>query len=341
MSSGDLTYLFFDFLLSVIIVCVCIYCVFVKKRIVKWEDASDSKKQWMKEHESRINKIIACCMIGTVILFAEGSVIPYIRDIPYIMREEYMIAKGRAENQDHGGRDEEEKRTVQVILEDGDKVELKFFDDYVDEGEELTVAYLPHSKFGTRINRRDEGLDVAPLVAEEKREMSGWECLLYAMGMPLAFMLVYRYDKKHSKPAKETADRYVIMVPAILKQVYMLVFAAGMMLYGIFSILYLKKLGGVTEGHLALGAVLASIGIVATFLASKWKVEVSGEKLKVSPWFRRTISVSTSEIERAKTGSKDELMVFYKGKKLVTVDRLCINYDKLRDTLVRCNKLHV
>lgn len=252
-----------------------------------------------------------------------------------------MIAKGRAENQDHGGRDEEEKRTIQVILEDGDKVELKFFDDYVDEGEELTVAYLPHSKFGTRINRRDEGLDVAPLVAEEKREMSGWECLLYAIGMIVVFILVYRYDKKHANPAKETEDRYVIMVPAILKQVYMLVFAAGMMLYGIFSILYLKKLGGVTEGHLVLGAVLASIGIATTFLASKWKVEVSGEKLKVSPLFRRTVSVNISEIERAKTGSKGELMVFYKGKKLVTVDRLCINYDKLRDTLVRCNKLHV
>lgn len=339
MNKGDLTHLFFDFLLSVIIVCVCIYCVFVKKRIVKWEDASDSKKQWMKEHESRINKIIACCMIGAAILFAEGSIIPYIRDIPYIMREEYMIAKGRAGNRDHGGRDVEEKRTVQVILEDGDKVEVKFFDDYVDEGEELTVAYLPHSKFGTRINGRGGELDAAPPVAEEKREMSGWVCLLYAIGMLVAFMLVYRYDKKHANPENGTADRYIIMVPAILKQVYMLVFAAGMMLYGIFSILYLKKLGGVTDGHLALGAVLASIGIAAIFLASKWKVEVSGEKIKVSPLFRRTISVNISEIERAKTGSKGELAVFYKGKKLATVDRLCINYDKLRDTLVRYNKL--
>lgn len=340
MNKGDLTYLFFDFLLSVIIVCVCIYCVFGKKRIVKWEDASDPKKQWMKEHESRINKIIACCMIGAVILFAEGSIIPYIRDIPYIMREEYMIAKGRAENQDHGGRNEEEKRTVQVILEDGDKIEVRFLDDYVDKGEELAVAYLPHSKFGTRINGDSGGMDAAPPVTEERREMSGWECLLYAVGMLVAFMLVYRYDKKHANPENGTTDRYIIMVPAILKQLYMLVFAAGMVLYGIFSILYLKKLGGVTEGHLTLGAVLASIGIAATFLASKWKVEVSGEKLKVSPWFRRTISVSISEIERAKTGSKDELEVFYKGKKLVTVDRLCINYDKFRDTLVRYNKLH-
>jgi hypothetical protein len=29
---------------------------------------------------------------------------------------------------------------------------VEFFDDYVDEGEELAVAYLPHSKFGTGIN---------------------------------------------------------------------------------------------------------------------------------------------------------------------------------------------
>lgn len=339
MNKGDLTYLFFDFLFSTIVVCVCIYFAFVKKRIIKWEDASNSKKQWMKEHESRINKIIVCGMIGAIILFTEGSIIPYMRDIPYIMRKEYMIAEGWAENQDHGGRDEEEKRSVWIVSGNGDKIQVSFFDDYVNEGEKLTVVYLPHSKFGTRMSGDSSVSAVALSVPKDKTVINGWECLLCAAGMLGAFILVYRYDKKHARSTKSTADNYTITVPVMLKHVYMLVFVAGMVLYGIFSIFYLKKLGGVTGGHLMLGLVLAFIGMAVALLASKWGIEVSGEKIEIKQLLKGPFTIQISEIEKAETGSRGELTVFYKGKKMVTVDRLCINYDKLRDTFIRYDKL--
>lgn len=153
MYGGDLAYLFLRFIFCIICVCICIYFILIKKRIVCWENAVDSKKMWMKEHEKRINRIIACCMGIACIVFIEAVIIPYIRDIPYIIRGEYKIVTGIACNKDHGGRNLEEERTVQILSEDGCKVEVIFFDDYIDEGEKLTVIYLPNSKFGSRIDK--------------------------------------------------------------------------------------------------------------------------------------------------------------------------------------------
>lgn len=169
--------------------------------------------------------------------------------------------------------------------------------------------------------------------------MNGLKYLIYAVGMIVIYTMINNYDKKHIKLSNGTADNYVVITPPILKKVYMLMFAVGMILYGDFLILYLKKEAGVTKGHLRFALIFAAIGLFVAFLSCKWKIEVSKDKIKISPLFKKTVILDISEIEKVKIGSKCELIIYCRGRKITTVDSLCVNFDKLCDTLLKDDKL--
>lgn len=61
------------------------------------------------------------------------------------------IITGKALSQDHGGSNRREKREIPIMTDEGTIERISFFDNYIDAGEEVTIVYLPHSKFGTRI----------------------------------------------------------------------------------------------------------------------------------------------------------------------------------------------
>lgn len=44
-------------------------------------------------------------------------------------------------------------------------------------------------------------------------------------------------------------------------------------------------------------------------------------------------------LDKAEIDSKGGLTIYYKGKKVMKVDPLCVNYDKLCDTLFKYHKL--
>ena len=167
--------------------------------------------------------------------------------------------------------------------------------------------------------------------------MSGLKHLIYALGMIAIFIIIKKNDRA-IKLSSGTADNYTVITPPILKKVYMLIFAVGMILYGVFLILYIKKILGVTKGHLRFALVFA-IGIIVVFLACKWKVEVFADKMKITPLLGKTVTLEICGLEKAKIGSKGEVTIYYNGKKMTKVDPLSVNYDKLCDSLVKYGKL--
>ncbi|MCI9080579.1 MAG: hypothetical protein HFH68_17015 [Lachnospiraceae bacterium] len=168
--------------------------------------------------------------------------------------------------------------------------------------------------------------------------MSGLKHLIYALGMIAIFIIIKKNDRA-IKLSSGTADNYTVITPPILKKVYMLIFAVGMILYGVFLILYIKKISGVTKGHLRFALVFAAIGIIVVFLACKWKVEVFADKMKITPLLGKTVTLEICGLEKAKIGSKGEVTIYYNGKKMTKVDPLSVNYDKLCDSLVKYGKL--
>lgn len=169
--------------------------------------------------------------------------------------------------------------------------------------------------------------------------MSELKHLIYALGMAVIFILIKQYERNHVVLSNGTADNYMVITPSILKKVYMMMFAVGIILYGAFLILYLKKVAGVTKGHLRFAFVFAVIGLIVVAFACKWRLEVSGERMKMSPLLNKTIMVDVCELDKARIDSKGGLTIYYKGKKVMKVDPLCVNYDKLCDTLFKYHKL--
>ena len=76
-------------------------------------------------------------------------------DVPRIMGGDYLKVEGVAVGRAHGGADvPSERRGISVRDgETGEVVDLTVFSGYVDEGERLTVEYLPHTGYGAIVER--------------------------------------------------------------------------------------------------------------------------------------------------------------------------------------------
>lgn len=150
MNKADLIYVFIKFMISTVVIIFTI-AVLWRKRLIKWERVTDNKKAWVREHEEKANKICYIVLVLTSLILLMNITIPYIRDVPYIIKGEYLIITGVAKKQDHGGRDSRQERNIEIVDENGRSERVSFFSDFIDEGEEVTVIYLPHLKYGTRI----------------------------------------------------------------------------------------------------------------------------------------------------------------------------------------------
>lgn len=151
MSQIDLIYIFVEFIISVSIIIFTIVVLWKKSRLIKWNQAAEAKKVWMKKHDKKINKVCYAILLLMSLIALINIAIPFICDIPYIIEGKYLTITGKAKRQDHGGRNSKQKREADIIKDNGDSVRIRFFSYYVNEGEEVTVVYLPHLKYGTRI----------------------------------------------------------------------------------------------------------------------------------------------------------------------------------------------
>ncbi len=132
---------------------------------------------------------------------------------------------------------------------------------------------------------------------------------------------------------------YIVKLPKPVKMIFSLVFLTGVILFFFFLIVKIKWGGGVTAGHLIFSLALAGGGLVTIYFSERWKVVVHGDRIAVYPLIRKKQEYRILEIERAEEGKEGELILYKDNKKIVTVESLAENYDRLRNTLKQHGKL--
>lgn len=152
MNQVDLAYISVEFIISVAVILFCVVTFFKKSRLIKWEQATESKKNWVRRHEKRLNNICYMVLLVMSIVVSINITVPYLLDFPCIINGSYLIITGKAKTADHGGRNSNQKREIEIIDNNGDSKRISFFSEYINQGEAVTVVYLPHLKYGTRID---------------------------------------------------------------------------------------------------------------------------------------------------------------------------------------------
>lgn len=85
--------------------------------------------------------------------------IPAILDIPNVVQQDYCLVSGKVESWNYSREDELEERVVSIVDgQTGEEVFVNVYGKGIRKGTYMKVLYLPHSKYGTILERNDEGL---------------------------------------------------------------------------------------------------------------------------------------------------------------------------------------
>lgn len=152
-------------------------------------------------------------------------------------------------------------------------------------------------------------------------------------------VMSYLYSRNNvSTDSKQNEFCYVIKLPRLIKIIYSLVFFIGIFLFLFFLIIKIKWGGGVTNGHLSFALILSGIGIVIMLFAGKWKVVVNEGQFSTYSLIHGKREYCINEIEEVEEDD-DTITLYMNQKKIVTIDRLSENYDRLINTLKRYDKI--
>lgn len=145
---------------------------------------------------------------------------------------------------------------------------------------------------------------------------------------------------KVSHSGGETDSSYVVRAPGALKYSALALAILGMVLFFIFCFFYVKNNPTVTKGHLWMALIVMTIGFLAVLWASKWRIVVEDSNMEIHQIFHRSKMISFSEIKKVEIGKKEQI-IFYGAdeKKIITVDGLSDNYDRLVRSLKNYGKL--
>lgn len=110
----------------------------------------------IKKHEKRINCILKI-IIGAGVLFGLFYfLIPFVMDVDNIRNENYDIVEGKVESWNYSDEEDIKERGIGILSgETGKKVFVVVYDTGIRKGDYLRVRYLPHTKQGEIIYRRD------------------------------------------------------------------------------------------------------------------------------------------------------------------------------------------
>lgn len=123
---------------------------------------------------------------------------------------------------------------------------------------------------------------------------------------------------------------YRVKVPAVLKYTCM----SQLIMFLVFSYFYLKGNETVEMGHLYVSSVFGTIGLYGVIWASIWGVQVDDSQLEIHRIFHVKKVLCITDIGQVIIDKKDAMILYDKmGKKLIKIDALSDNYDRLLNLL--------
>lgn len=160
--------------------------------------------------------------------------------------------------------------------------------------------------------------------------------IIYMITMCVIYIVL---DHMHNTPKnkEQNGTSYVVKLPNALKYVCMSVIVTGVILFIFFYVLYIKGNPTVNIGHIRLALVFMGVGIFAMAMTMKWRIDVDGNHMELHRLFHKSMKFEISEIERAEI--KGKITLYKDGKKLVIIDGLADNYERLEKDLRQNKKL--
>lgn len=158
--------------------------------------------------------------------------------------------------------------------------------------------------------------------------------LIYALTMMIISVTINYLDQRGTKSVSGDNTNYVVRIPAMLKYVYFALFAMGMLLFFVFLFFKIKGNESITTGNFVTALVICTIGLLVMTFAAKWHIVVKGDKITIYRLFGKAQTIRFADIDRAVEGSKGQIKIYKEGKRVITVDLLCDNYDLLCNSLI-------
>lgn len=127
-----------------------------------------------------------------------------------------------------------------------------------------------------------------------------------------------------------STTHYRVKAPAALKYACM----SQLIMFLVFSYFYLKGNETVEMGHLYVSSVFGTIGLYGVIWASIWGVQVDDSQLEIHRIFHVKKVLCITDIGQVIIDKKDAMILYDKmGKKLIKIDALSDNYDRLLNLL--------
>lgn len=163
--------------------------------------------------------------------------------------------------------------------------------------------------------------------------------LVYAITMCILYAALDFLHNRDSGKNSAAETQYVVKLPGMLKNVYFIMFAFGLLLFAIFFFFRMKGNPTVTNAHLWFALAVAGIGLIVMIYASSWRVVVNGDEITVHRLLRKSETMAVTDIEKAEVGKKEQLILYKDGEKWLTIDYMADNYEIFRERLVRLGKV--
>lgn len=148
-------------------------------------------------------------------------------------------------------------------------------------------------------------------------------------------------SQKNTVSGKIQSDaQFIVTLPSALKYVYMAMFLLGIASFFIFLAFKVSGNESVTMGHLYFALVFATIGLLVMLWASRWSIVVTGTSMEIYGLLHKKAELSMQDVGKVEIGKKDAMILSDKaGRKLVTVDVLAENYERLARSLKENGKM--
>ncbi len=165
--------------------------------------------------------------------------------------------------------------------------------------------------------------------------------IVYSVTMCVIYAVIHYLNNRDSTVSDSGQNdvSYVVKAPSALNYAYFAMFAMGMILFLFFTICIIRKIPGATVGHIRFSLIFAGIGLLVMIWASCWRICVDGNKMEIHKLLHRSRAVSISEVEKVEVTKKHQLILYKDGRKLVIVDLLADNYERLKNSLSNYGKL--
>lgn len=165
--------------------------------------------------------------------------------------------------------------------------------------------------------------------------------IVYAVTLCILYLVINHLNSRDDTVGTSGSEMsYIVKIPSVLKSVSFIVFLLGLIMFAFFIFLKIQGNPTVTNGHIRVALIFILLGLFIIFFVSKWKLTVNGTTMELYRMFHKKEVFQIEEIEKAEEGSKNQITIYKKGRKIVTVDCLCDNYSRLKETLQNYGKIN-